>query len=151
MAHITLYTRASVPGGHCNAKWEGGKFYSYVYFVGGNSTTDFYEYSTPWLLSYPKKAKSALRDAGFQILDGNPTGSCGWTLVDQIYNKGIGIGWTLHQSSTEILAPADPKVTLNARQALENTYPTLEICLSVLIPCFVFFTFCACFFCRSRY
>ena len=129
----------SLSGSKCLSKWSKGLFHHYTFFSPRRNGSDVYAVKTPWYLTYPAAAAAALEEVGFLIHLENPVASCGWTLVDQVYSKGLFVAEALHQGVNN----GDMGVVLNVRESLSDTFPTLEICLATILPFFVFFICCS--------
>lgn len=111
----------------CNANWMSATRYKYINFNAPGDANNTYEIATPWTLSYPGKLRKGLTEEGFEVLNHNPVGSCGWSVADKVWGKGVERGWIEFQSANGLLAQPN-ETSLNAvQQVLLKHYPSLEL------------------------
>lgn len=109
----------------CLGKYT-GVFHNFIYISQNQTSNDYYVIRTPWLLTYPKNLKNALKKKKLYIYNKNPTDKCGWTTLAHIKNIGISTG-TIYKKNNTIL-----ELNSILTEILSNNYPTLEILLIVI-------------------
>lgn len=105
-----------------------GVFHSYIYFNQNESSKTYYVIRTAWMITYPNKIKTQLKSNNLNIYNNNPSNDCGWKLISRITNIGIYTGYIYVKGNS------DNNIEEIAGNILRNTYPTLEIMLTIFIP-----------------
>jgi hypothetical protein len=115
----------------CLGKYT-GVFHSYIYIANNNTSTDYYVIRTAWMITYPDRLKSALKEKNLYVMDKNPVDKCGWTLISKIDNYAVSYG-NVYRKNNE-----DKTLETIITSVVYDHYPSLEIfiiCLfTVILP-----------------
>jgi len=111
----------------CLGKFN-GVFHSFIFYVKNETSKDYYCIRTAWLMTYPSRIRTELKQHGMVVLNSNPVDKCGWITLAHIEKNAVSTGDIFKKGNTI------DELTDIASNILFDLYPSLEISLLVCIP-----------------